>query len=145
MRREKQSMRRRKKEKMGPKLSSSPILFWIYGSCFFLGLMVAPTTNFSLVMAYIVAHNSFFHCNGLHWHPQFCFDPPNNLHPKPKSLSYPYLGMDLISASNIIFSKENYIYILYDQISLLSYLEIRISLQISKLISTILISKGFQK
>jgi len=95
---------------------------------FFLGLMVVPTKKNSLVTSYISTHNSFFFfCNGLHWHPQFCSDPPNNLHPKPKSLSYPYPSMDLLSALDIIFSKN----IFYLNIIWLDII--------------ILISRGFQK
>jgi hypothetical protein len=73
---------------------------------FFLGLMAKSTSIFSLVTNYTNTYCFFLCCNGLNWLPQFCFDPPNNLHPKPKSLSYPYLGMDLISALYIIFSKK---------------------------------------
>jgi hypothetical protein len=73
---------------------------------FLKGLMAKSTSIFSLVTTYNSTYNSFFHCNDLHWHPQFCFDPPNNLHPKPKSLSYPYPSMDLMFALDIIFSKE---------------------------------------
>jgi hypothetical protein len=100
---------------------------------FFKGLMVVPTIFFSVIMAYIGTHNLFFHYKGLHLHPHFCFEPLNNLHLKPKSFSYPYPGMDLISTLDIIFSKNIYsIWILYDQISLFWFPKIRISLRISK-------------
>jgi hypothetical protein len=105
---------------------------------FFLGLMAMLTSIFFPCNS----PQLFLCCNDLHyWHKQFCFDPPNNLHPKRKSPSYPYPGMALIFALYIIFSK---IYILsryYMTISLFWYPEIRISFWISKN----LISRRFQK